>query len=186
MPELRSFLKPDVPRDIAVQIASYVRVQWPAFIGRRTPLWEGMPYPNHCLHFVLSDEDVLISHAIVASREIEHAGEKYNVSGLSSVFCYPTHRGKGFGEQVVTAGTEHIRASHDVDFALLFCGERVRSLYERVGWELIAAPRIYFGEKANPKLFNDGFVMGIFLSDKGRAIRPVIEQEPVYVGAHTW
>jgi hypothetical protein len=95
LPELHSYRKLDLPRDIAVQVASYVRVQWPHFIGRGTPLWESTPYPNHCLHFVLTDGDVLISHAIVSARPLTHGGETFNVYGLSSVFCYPTHRGMG-------------------------------------------------------------------------------------------
>jgi GNAT superfamily N-acetyltransferase len=185
MPELRSYLKPDLPRDISIQIAGYVRTQWPQFIGRQTKC-DWTPYPDWCLHFVIVEGDVLISHAIAASRKIEHGGQTYNVGGLSSVFCYPSHRGSGFGEQVVTAATEHLRSDPSVDFALLFCGQRVRTLYERTGWELVPAPRIYSGDRANPALYNDGFVMGVFLTDKGRAFRPILEQEPVYVGANTW
>jgi hypothetical protein len=72
------------------------------------------------------------------------------------------------------------------DFALLFCGERVQSLYDRVGWSLLPAARIYYGEKTNPTVKNDGLIMGMFISDKGRAIRPLLEQEPLYVGLATW
>src|SRR3954464_10077365 len=109
MPELKSYRKYEMPRDLAVQIASAVRFIWPAFFGRRTPLWESTPYPAEGLHFVLTDGDVLISHALVSSRPLVHAGETFMVYGLSSVFCYPTHRGSGFGEQIVAAATDHIR-----------------------------------------------------------------------------
>jgi GNAT superfamily N-acetyltransferase len=181
VPELRSYRKLDVPREIAIQIASYVRFQWPAFIGRNNPLWEGTPYPNHCLHFVLTDGDVLISHAIVSSRWLEHCGKQFNVYGLSSVFCYPTHRGSGFGEQIVAAATDHVRQQNDADLALLFCGERVRSLYQRQGWEHIPALKIRFGDD---KEFNDGFVMTLLLSQRARAHD--FTTEPFYVGPNTW
>ena len=181
VPELRAYRKLDVPREIAIQIASYVRVQWPAFIGRKTPLWEGTPYPEHCLHFVLTEGDVLISHAIVSARPLAHRGETFNVYGLSSVFCYPTHRGSGFGEQIVAAATDHIRRQGDADLALLFCGERVKSLYTRQGWEIVPGMNIRY---ADDKEFNDGVVMTLFVSSRARSHD--FSAEPFHVGPYTW
>lgn len=181
MPELRSYLKLDVPREIAIQIASYVRFQWPAFIGRKTPLWEGTPYPNCCLHFVLTEGDVLISHAIVSSRWLEHGGARFNVYGLSSVFCYPTHRGSGFGEQIVVAATEHVRKQPDADLALLFCGQRVKPLYTRQGWQHIPSLKIKYGDGLE---FNDGFVMTLLVSGNSRAHD--FTSEPLHVGPYIW
>jgi predicted N-acetyltransferase YhbS len=181
VPEIRAYRKLDVPREIAIQIASYVRFQWPAFIGRNKPLWEGTPYPDDCLHFVMTDGDVLVSHAIVSSRWLEHRGERFNVYGLSSVFCYPTHRGSGFGEQIVTAATDHIRRQTDADLALLFCGERVKSLYTRHGWRHIPELRVRY---ADNKEFNDGFVMTLLVSDRARAHD--FTSEPFHVGPITW
>ncbi len=181
MPELRAFRKPDVPREIAIQIASYVRVQWPAVTGRRTPLWEATPYPNGAIHFVVTDGDVLISHAMVASRRLAHGGETFNVFGLSSVFCYPTHRGSGFGEQVVAAATECIRQQHDADLALLFCGERVKSLYTRHGWQIVPGLTIRSGDDVE---FNDGHVMTLLVSNRARAHD--FSAEPFHVGPNTW
>jgi GNAT superfamily N-acetyltransferase len=180
--ELHSYRKLDVPRDIAVQIASYVRVQWPHFIGRKTPLWEGTPYPDYCLHFVLTEADVLISHAIVSARPLAHGGETFNVYGLSSVFCYPTHRGLGFGERIVSEATSYIRKQPDADLALLFCGDRVRSLYTRQGWGHIAGLRVLSGPEN--ELFNDGHVMSLMISE--RAAAHDFAREPFHVGPYTW
>lgn len=182
VPELRSYRKRDVPRDIAIQIASYVRFQWPAFIGRKMPLWESTPYPDHCLHFVLVDGDVLVSHAIVSSRGLRHRGETFNVYGLSSVFCYPTHCGSGFGEKIVAAATDHIRRQSDANLALLFCGERVRSLYTRQGWQHVPAMKVLFGD--DNREFNDGYVMTLLLSERARAHD--FATEPLHVGPNTW
>jgi GNAT superfamily N-acetyltransferase len=182
VPELRAYRKPDVPREIAIQIASYVRVQWPGITKRRTPLWEGTIYPPDGLHFVLTDGDVLISHAMVGSRPLEHRGEQFHVFGLSSVFCYPTHRGSGFGEQVVAAATDYIRQQEDADLALLFCGDRVTSLYTRCGWELVPAIEIRYG--ADNRAFNDGHVMTLFVSERARAHD--FSAEPLHVGPNTW
>ncbi len=181
MPELHSYRKLDVPREIAIQIASYVRVQWPGLIGRNTPLWEGTLYPNDCMHFVLTDGDVLVSHAAVGMRPLAHCGETFNVYGLSSVFCYPTHRGSGFGEQIVAAATAHIRRQSDADLALLFCGERVKSLYTRHGWQIVPGLTIRYGDDVE---FNDGHAMTLMVSKRARAHD--FSAEPFHVGPNTW
>jgi GNAT superfamily N-acetyltransferase len=182
LPQLYRYRKDEVPRDVAVQIASYVRFQWPAFAGRKSPLWESL-YPTiDRTHFVLVDGDVLVSHAIAHGRPLAHGGRTWNVWGLSSVFTYPTHRGSGFGEQVVAAATSHIRSQPDADFALLFCGERVKSLYLRQGWEHLPAIRVTFG--AGPAWFNDGHVMTLLLSGDARAHD--FSVEPIHVGPNTW
>jgi GNAT superfamily N-acetyltransferase len=180
-PILRFFRKLDLPRDIAVQIASYARFQWPHFIGRGTPLWESTPYPNHCLHFVLTDADVLISHAIVSARPLTHAGQTFMTYGLSSVFCYPTHRGSGYGERIVRDATDYVRQQLDADLALLFCGERVKSLYFRQGWQHLPKLEVRY---ADNQLFNDGYVLTLLVSERARAHD--FESEPFPVGPYTW
>jgi GNAT superfamily N-acetyltransferase len=179
--ELRCYRKNEVPRDIAVQVASYVRVQWPGLLARRTPLWESTPYPADGVHFVIADGDALVSHALAHGRKLSHGGEEWNVWGLSSVFTYPAHRGGGFGEQVVAAATKHIRHQPGADLALLFCGERVKSLYLRQGWEHLPAIRVKFGDDQE---FNDGHVMTLFVS--GRARAHDFAALPIYVGSNTW
>ena len=182
MPEIRAYRKLDVPREIAIQIASYVRVQWPGLVAPDRPLWEATSYPPECLHFVLTEGDVLVSHAAVSSRRLAHGGEAFNVYGLSSVFCYPTHRGTGFGQQIVAAATEHIRQQSDADLALLFCGERVKSLYTRCGWQVVPGLEIRAGD--DNREFNDGHVMTLFVSDRARAHD--FSAEPFHVGPNTW
>jgi GNAT superfamily N-acetyltransferase len=181
MPELRSYGKSEVPREIAIQIASYVRFQWPAFAGRKTPLWESL-YPSiDRTHFVLTEGDVLVSHALVHGRPLAHGGQTWSTWGLSSVFCYPTHRGSGFGEQVVDAATGHIREQPAADLAMLFCGERVKPLYTRHGWQHLAGLRVTY---ADGKAFDDGYVMVLFVSDRARAHD--FTREPFHVGPYTW
>jgi GNAT superfamily N-acetyltransferase len=184
MPELRSYLKHEVPRDIAVQIASYVRVQWPGLIGQSAPLWESTPYPVDGRHFVLMDGDVLVSHALAHRRQVEHDRETWQVGALSSVFTYPTHRGRGFGEKVVGAASEFLRRDA-IDLALLFCGERVAPLYRRAGWQIVESAKILYGDPAGPST-ESCITMGIFLNAKGESARTVLQREPVYVGRRTW
>jgi GNAT superfamily N-acetyltransferase len=182
VPEIRSYRKPDVPRDIAVQIVSGVRFVWPQVFGKSPPLWESTPYPADGMHFVLIDGDLLISHALATSRKLAQAGETFNVYGLSSVFTFPTHRGAGAGEKVVAAATDYIRQRSDADFALLFCGERVKSLYQRLGWEAAPGMKVTYGDN---QTYADGYALTLYVSDRARAHR-FVETEPLHVGKNTW
>ena len=169
-----------------MQIASAVRFIWPAFFGKKAPLWESTPYAEDGLHFVVTEGDMLISHALVSSRKLEHRGETFNVYGLSSVFCYPSHRGSGLGEQVVTAATDYIRKQDDADFALLFCGERVKSLYLRQGWEHLPELKVTYGDN---QTYGDGYVLTLLISERARAharAHRFDEDHPLYVGRNTW
>ena len=184
MEELRSYVKGEVPRDVAVQIASYVRMQWPGLLERRTPLWESTPYPPEGVHFVVTDGDVLVSHALAHTRTVEHAGERYVTGALSSVCTYPAWRKLGHGGRVVAAATEHIRAS-GADIAMLFTGEPRRSFYAALGWEPIDGARILYGDPNAPQQ-EEGLTMMLFLSDKGRRARSIFEREAIFVGPITW
>ena len=182
MEPLRSYVKGDVPRDVAVQIVSYVRMQWPFLLERRTPMWESTPYPPDGVHFVITDGDALVSHALAHVRTVEHAGERYVTGALSSVFTYPAYRKLGHGARVVAAATEHIRAS-GADLAMLFTGAPRRDFYARLGWEPIDGAQILSGD---PPQREEGLTMMLFLSDKGRRARGIFEREPVHVGPYTW
>jgi len=189
MPELRSYSKTEMPRDLAVQVASYVRVQWPFVMGQRTPLWEATPYPLEGRHFVISDGDVLISHALAHFKRVEHAGQEWKVGALSSVFTYPTHRGEGQGEKVAAAATEYLR-NGSADFAMLFCGQRVKSLYLRIGWEHRPGVVVSSGDRACAERYLDvhpeHVILSMMMSERARDARELLEGSPIYVGANTW
>ena len=182
MEQVRSYVKGDVPRDVAVQIASYVRMQWPQLLECRTPLWESTPYPPDGVHFVVTDGDALVSHALAHVRTVEHAGERYVTGALSSVFTYPAYRKLGHGGRVVAAATDHLRAG-DADVAMLFTGQPRRAFYARLGWEPIDGARVMHGD---PPQQEEGLTMMLFLTDKGRRARPMFERDRVHVGPYTW
>ena len=181
---LEAYPKPLVPRDIAIQIRSYTRIQWPHIeqrIGDR--VWD-VPADVPARNFVLLDGEKLVSHAEANFRFIEHAGDTFNVGGLSAVFTFPGYRGSGHATQVVRAATRFLEES-GADLSLLFCGEPRRHLYASCGWELADA-HVLFGDRAAPTRYEDGIVMMRFTSAKGRAAKPRFTGEPVYVGERTW
>ena len=85
MPELRSYRRHEVPRDLAWQVRSFTRVQWPQLESAKRPWWDFTPREHNSLHFVLTEGDLLVSHASVNWRDVEHKGQTYNVFGLSTI-----------------------------------------------------------------------------------------------------
>jgi hypothetical protein len=185
MPQLQSFLKHEVPRDLATQIRSGIRMIWPGLNPGVTKIWSPLQgAPSDRMTFVLVEDELLISHAEVNFRKLDLKGNAYEIGGLSAVFTYPSHRGTGAGEQVVRAATGYL-AQSKADLALLFCGERVQSLYARTGWTLVPNARVLFGDKSNPTL-EKCLTMALTITDSGRRARAVFESQAVYVGPSTW
>jgi GNAT superfamily N-acetyltransferase len=185
VPVLNSYPRHEVPDSIAMQIASYVRIQWPFIHGQSGQLWDRSPSPLRAVCFVLMEGEALVSHAQANFREIEFAGQKLVCGGLSTVFTYPDWRGTGLAKEVVRAGTEHIR-ENGADLAMLFCGERLRNFYTLCGWEAMDSAKIYYGDPAAPKLKDDNLVMMLFVSEVGKRLRERLGTEPVFVGPVTW
>lgn len=181
-PELHVLLRHEIPPLLAAQVRSFGRIQWPG-INTSLELWNHVPEPNPSLHFLVADGELLVAHASVRTRPVTHGGVTYRVAGLSTVFTYPDYRGRGLGERVVRAATEHV-CSSDADLAMLFCGDRVKPLYERLGWIHLPTARITYGTP--PLLKSDNHVLFLFLSDRGHAARRTFESETVHVGPSTW
>jgi hypothetical protein len=99
------------------------------------------------------------------------------------VICFPTHRGQGHGERVVAAASDYIRQQKDGDLALLFCGEKVKSLYLRQGWEYVPGLKVISGP--DNKAYADGYVLTLYVSDRARRHR-FMEDQPLHVGPFTW
>jgi GNAT superfamily N-acetyltransferase len=186
VPELKTFPKHLVPRDIAIQIRSYYRIQWPHVLPRSATLWSYSPdNPLRPINFVLMEGEALVSHTEANWREIELDGQKLICGGLSGVFTYPAWRGSGLAKDVVRAATERINQS-DADLAILFTGPRLRNFYIECGWTPMDTARILFGDAANPQQDKTGQIMMLFPSAKGRALQQRLLSEPLYVGPVTW
>jgi predicted acetyltransferase len=185
MIELRTYPKHAVPREIAAQIRSFLRIQWPFLNGQQNRLWDFVAVENGPITFVLVDDEILISHTEVNHRTVEFGGHNLKVGGLSAVFTYPAFRGGGHARRIVAAATDSILKS-DADLAMLFCGAPLEKFYESCGWTAMKSARVMYGPKQSPQLKDDNLVMMLFVSDRGKAMREVLERKPIYVGAKTW
>ena len=185
MIELRSWPKHAVPREIAAQIRSFVRIQWPFLNGQGNRIWDYPPRAGEPTTFALVDDEILVSHTEVNFREIAFEGQMLKVGGLSAVFTYPAFRGTGCAARIVTAATEAIRAGN-ADLAMLFCGAPLEGFYTSCGWTPMKTARVMYGERDHPKLKDDNVVMMLFVSERGRRVQEMLAREQIYVGANTW
>jgi predicted acetyltransferase len=182
VPTLHRYPKHEVPREIAVQIRSFIRIQWPGLMGRSGRLYD--VEPSDAVTFVLMEDEALVSHAQVKRFDFPFNGEQLKVAGVSAVFTYPAWRGSGCGKQIVQAATSYIPET-GADIAMLFCSEPRRMLYESCGWMPMRTTRVLEGDKDSSKVHGN-LLMAFEITAKGKQIRESLENASVYVGATTW
>jgi len=183
MPHLLALPSHDLPPDLKCQVVSFMRIYaWQVFQSQLVG-WDYMDEARHPFSIALVEGEVLISHAEVNWRVLEHTDEHYMMYGLSAVFTYPQFRGQGYGHQVVEVATNHIRTS-DADAAMLVCKPELIPFYSASGWSQMVEMRILSGPKENPERGGNG--MMLFVSEKGRQGRTTFGREAVYVGKYMW
>jgi GNAT superfamily N-acetyltransferase len=184
MPELRFFPSDELPRELKCQILAFIRVEWWFIFREADRFWDFTQKPTHPVNAVLTERGLVISHAEINWRLVEHAGQTFKVYGVSAVFTYPAFRREGYGTQVMRAVVDYLRAS-DADVAMLFCLPQLVPFYENAGWECPAGAQLVYGDPLYPQEEELAACM-LFLSERGRAARQALTSQPVYIGLYTW
>ncbi len=83
------------------------------------------------VHFFLELGGKILSHAAVVPRMLEVGRSMFHTGYVEGVATHPEFRSRGWGSDVVSAATAHIRAS----YGLGALGTSSFSFYERLGWE---------------------------------------------------
>jgi GNAT superfamily N-acetyltransferase len=183
--QLKHYLHSEVPPLLAAQITSFQRIQWPSIHERGNQLWSVNDGNREFVHFVLSDDDMLISHASVNWRDVKFKEQTWSIWGVSSVYTYPAFRKGGFASRTVDAASDFIRAGTG-DLAMLFCGHPLIKFYTDRGWTHTPDAKIFYGDPANPTAKTDNAIMMLFMSEKGRAAREAFSHQEIFVGPITW
>jgi GNAT superfamily N-acetyltransferase len=180
IPQLLRYSDDELPAHLKWQTLSFLRAVWPEdFAGdARSRDWITRS-DVHPVHFVLTQNALLISYAGVVWRYLEHGGTTYKVYGISGVFTYPAHQGEGHGKHIVGAAMNYIRHAPDADFAMLWCRPPLREFYLNLGWEHLNTARV-IENRDNPSVEYAELLMMLFLSDKGRAGRTDFAEKPIY------
>lgn len=98
---------------------------------------------------LLLDGERVVSALDILSKEIEHAGQRFAASGLSTVVTEAAERGKGHGRRLVEAAREAIERS-GADLGIFTCDTPLRAFYERAGWELLPGTVLVGGTPESP------------------------------------
>ncbi len=179
MAELLVTPQTQLPPDIACQILSFLRITWPeGFLGEnRLRDWITRE-EHHPLSFALVEHGLLIAHAQVVWKMLEHAGVRYKTYGITGVFTYPSFRGQGYGLQVVQAATDYI-AQSDADIGMFHCDPELKAFYAQAGWLPMEGAVTLIGARANPVVTNELMMMQ-FYSEKGRCGKETFLTVPVF------
>jgi GNAT superfamily N-acetyltransferase len=164
--ELRTY-QGRLPTHLNWQVVSFIRIVW-SWLDKGSMV-EPCDPALRPVHFALVAGDALISHASASEVEMEHAGERFRMGGLGNVMTFPAFRGRGYGNRVVEAATQHLRSS-DADVAALFCGAQRVPFYQRSGWSVVPS-----------EPGSEDTRMMLFISARGLSARPAFEAEPFHV-----
>ena len=115
----------------------------------------------------------------ILSKEIEHAGERYAASGLSTVVTDEAVRGRGHGRQLVSAAREAIAAS-GADLGIFTCDRPLGPFYESAGWAVIPGAVLVGGtpEEPFPSDQWDKVTLAAFFSREGAARGRELRRRP--------
>lgn len=143
---------------------------WPG--SQRAARGEGHdPALSPIAMLLLADERVVAALAVL-SKEIDHRGERYAASGLSTVVTDASQRRRGYGTKLVAAARELVAAS-GVDLGIFTCDAPLLGFYESAGWEHLTGTVLVGGTPSSP-LASDEFdkvTLGGFFSDRARRHR---------------
>jgi GNAT superfamily N-acetyltransferase len=78
-----------------------------------------------------------VSHAAVLKHPAIANGSAALIGGIGGVVTIPQAQSRGYASLLVRHATDFLRDQWDVDFALLFCIDRMVGYYERLGWKVV-------------------------------------------------
>jgi hypothetical protein len=179
MAELLVYPQADLPPQMHCQVLTFLRVEWPdGFVGEnRLRNWITR-IEHHPLSFLMVEDGLVISHAQVVWKYLEHCGETYKIYGLTGVFTFPSFRGQGYGQRTISAATKYI-ANMDADVGMFHCSPHLEPFYAQASWIPIHGAVTLIGSRADPVQV-DELMMMQFFTEKGRRGRESFERMPVF------
>jgi hypothetical protein len=176
MPDLDVFDDDGVPDHLMWQVVATMRELWPGvFTGDRVWMTRSYPAGVRSSHVVVHHERVLVAYAALIRLTIPYDGRDLAVDGLGSVITAGPYRRQGHGARVQNR-VARLLESGDADVAALFCAPENAPFYARTGW--VACPGGTLVGPSAAALSDVGLRMMRFLSDRGRAARATLVDQP--------
>jgi aminoglycoside 2'-N-acetyltransferase I len=147
-PEILTYAQDDLPVALRDQVLALHRQAWPpAGLGRSSgPAHDPALRP---LSLTLVSDGRVLAALDILSKEIEHAGERYAASGLSTVVTDEALRGRGHGGRLVGAAHAVIAAS-GADLGIFTCDRPLGPFYESAGWTILPGTVLVGGTPEAP------------------------------------
>jgi GNAT superfamily N-acetyltransferase len=169
--QICAFPEAEVPPDLRAQVRAVQRSEWPG-VGS-DPLRAAADVAHdpalHPLSLLLLVDGRVAAALDILSKQIEHAGERYAASGLSTVVTDPAQRRRGHGHTLVHAAYERI-ADGDADIGIFTCDRPLAGFYEGAGWRVIPGAVLVGGTPDDPFPSDqwDKVTLGAFFSERAR------------------
>jgi GNAT superfamily N-acetyltransferase len=93
--------------------------------------------PDDRRFVVYNHGDGPLSHVAVLKHNGHANGEPALIGGIGGVVTVPAAQRRGYATLLVRHATAFLRDDWQVDFALLFCIDRMRAYYERLEWKKV-------------------------------------------------
>jgi GNAT superfamily N-acetyltransferase len=179
MPELNVYQQLDFPALYKWQAIAFMRMEW-ASIFYDDNLYMSETYPPELqpVHFVMAENDSLLSYASLLKLNLSHAGMDYSIYGFGNLLTFPPYRRRGYGGQILQAATNYIQQS-DVDAAVLFCDPLLEGFYQAKGWTCTQSPT-RLGSPNQYREYEPSRMM-LFVSQKGIHGKADFETQPIYI-----
>jgi aminoglycoside 2'-N-acetyltransferase I len=151
VPEIVTCAEAALADELRVQVFRLQRQAWPRDV---TSKFDVHPGPVHDpalvpVSMLLLEDGGVVAALDVLSKQIEHAGETYAASGLSTVVTDEALRGRGYGRTLVTAAREAIEAS-GADLGIFTCDRELGPFYESAGWQIVPGAVLVGGTPDDP------------------------------------
>ena len=167
-PEILTFAQDELPAPLRAEVLALHEQAWPS-LGQRPPGPLHDPRLDPVAMLLRADGHVLAALHIL-SKDVEHGGERFAASGLSTVVTEEAQRGRGYGRRLVGAAREVIAAS-GADLGIFTCDRPLGPFYASAGWSILPGAVLVGGtpEEPFPSDQWDKVTLARFFSARARA-----------------
>lgn len=153
----------EVPGELRRQVLAIRNDTWPE-LGDK-----GHDPDLDPVSMLLLEGEAVVAALDILSKPIEHAGETFSASGLSTVITATDMRRRGLGAELVRAARTRIEVD-GVDLGIFTCDTPLRGFYERCGWDVVPGAVLVGGTRKDPFPSDrfDKVVLASFFTDHAR------------------
>ncbi|MER6048244.1 GNAT family N-acetyltransferase [Streptomyces sp. NPDC001793] len=173
--QILAFPEAVTPAELRTQVRELQEAAWPSEDAVQPP--DDAPVHDPALRplsLLLVDGGTVLAALDLLAKEIDHAGERYAVGGLSTVVTRREARGRGHGRRLVARARETL-AAQGHDLGLFTCDRPLRTFYESAGWHHLPGTVLVGGTPRAPFPSDspgfDKVTMAAFFSDRARRAR---------------